>query len=72
VPGEFIDAPVVVEASAIALPLCSSVVTVNVSAVHTAYNVTFDEIANVDAAAREVPPHADPAAGCIVHQPPKE
>jgi hypothetical protein len=40
--------------------------------VHTAYNVTFDEIANVDAAAREVPPHADPAAGCVVHQPSNE
>ena len=71
-PGEFIDAPVVVEALAIALPPCSSVVTVNESAVHTAYNVTFDEIANVDAAAREVPPHAAPAAGCVVHHPANE
>jgi hypothetical protein len=40
VPGEFIDAPVVVDASAIALPLCSSVVTVNVAAVHWAYSVS--------------------------------
>jgi hypothetical protein len=72
VPGEAIDAPVVVEAFAIALPPCSSVVTVNESALHTAYNVTFEEIANVDATAREVPPHADPAAGCVVHHPAKE
>jgi hypothetical protein len=48
------------------------VVTVRVFAVHTAYNVTFEEIANVEAAAREVPPHADPAAGCVVHQPSNE
>ena len=46
--------------------------TAYVSAVHTAYSVMFEEIANVDAAAREVPPHAAPAAGCIVHQPAKE
>ena len=71
-PGEAIDAPVVVEASAIALPPCSSVVTVNESAVHCAYSVTFEEIANVEAAAREVPPHTDPAAGCDVHHPPNE
>ena len=43
-----------------------------VVSVHTAYNVTFEEIANVDAAAREVPPHAAPAAGCVVHHPPNE
>jgi hypothetical protein len=47
------------------------VATVNEFAVHTAYNVVFVEIANVDAAARDVPPHADPAAGCVVHHPPK-
>ena len=46
--------------------------TAYVSAVHTAYNVTSEEIANVDAAAREVPPQAAPAAGCVVHQPAKE
>jgi hypothetical protein len=34
-----------------------------VESVHTAYNVAFEEIVNVEAAAREVPPHADPAAG---------
>jgi hypothetical protein len=34
-----------------------------VSAVHTAYNVTFEEIVNVEATEREIPPHADPAAG---------
>jgi hypothetical protein len=74
VPGEFIDAPVVVEASATALPPCSSVATVNEFAVHTAYSVVFDEIVNVDAAAREVPEalaHVAPAAGCVVHHPPK-
>jgi hypothetical protein len=72
VPGDdAIDAPVVVEASATALPPCSSVATVNEFAVHTAYNVVFAEIANVDAAARDVLPHADPAAGCVVHHPPK-
>jgi hypothetical protein len=42
-----------------------------VESVHTAYNVVFAEIANVEAAAREVPPHADPAAGCVVHHPAK-
>jgi hypothetical protein len=42
-----------------------------VVSLHTAYNVTFDEIANVEAAAREVPPHAAPAAGCVVHHPAK-
>jgi hypothetical protein len=41
-----------------------------VFAVHTAYNVVFDEIVNVLPAALEVPPHAEPAAGCVVHQPP--
>ena len=71
-PGEFIDAPVAVEVLAIALPPCSSVVTDNVSAVHTAYNVMSEEIEKVDATAREVPPHADPAAGCVVHHPPNE
>ena len=55
---------------AIALPPCSSVVTVNVFAVHTAYNVVFDEIENVVPAALEMPPHAEPADGCVVHQPP--
>jgi len=39
VPGEAIDAPVVVVASAIALPPCSSVGTVNEFAVHCANNV---------------------------------
>ncbi len=33
--------PVVVETLSIALPLCSSVVTVSVAAVHWAYNVVF-------------------------------
>jgi hypothetical protein len=42
------------------------------AAVHTAYNVTSEEIANVLAAAREVPPQAAPAAGCVVHQPSNE
>jgi len=37
--------------------------------VHTAYNVTFDVMVNVLAAARAVPPHAAPADGCVVHQP---
>jgi hypothetical protein len=36
VPGDDIDAPVVVDASATALPPCSSVETVNVLAVQTA------------------------------------
>ncbi len=43
------------------------------SAVHTAYNVVFAEIANVEAAACEVPDtltHVAPAAGCVVHHPP--
>ena len=38
---------------------------------HTAYNVVFALIAKVDAAARDVPPHGEPAAGWVVHQPPK-
>jgi len=72
VPGdEAIDPPVVVEPSEIALPLCELYVTVSVLAVHTAYRVVFEEIAKVLAAARDVPPHAVPAAGCVVHQPPK-
>ena len=37
-------------------------------AVHTAYNVTFVVMVNVLAAARDVPPQAAPAAGCVVHQ----
>jgi hypothetical protein len=41
-----------------------------VFAVHTAYNVVFAEIVNVLPAALEVPPHAEPADGCVVHQPP--
>ena len=69
--GELIDEPVVVEASAIALPPCSSVETVNVLAVHTAYRVTLALIAKVLAADRDVPPHAAPAEGCVVHQPAK-
>ena len=71
VPGEFIDAPVVVDAFEIALPPCSSVVTVNVLAVHTAYNVALAKMLKVLPPAREVPVHAAPAAGCVVHQPPK-
>jgi hypothetical protein len=69
--GELIDEPVVVEASAIALPPCSLVLTVNVLAVHTAYRVTLALIAKVLAADRDVPPHAAPAEGCVVHQPAK-
>lgn len=38
--------------------------------VHTAYRVVADVIVKVLAAAREVPEHASPAAGCVVHQPP--
>jgi hypothetical protein len=74
VPGEFMDAPVVVVVSAKVSPLCSSVVTLRVLAVHTAYSVVFDEIAKVLAAACEVPltlAHVAPAAGWVVHQPPK-
>jgi hypothetical protein len=72
VPGEFIDAPEAVEASAIALPPCSSVVTVRGLPVHTAYSVTLELIVNVLDAARAVPLQADPAAGWVVHQPPNE
>ncbi|MGA1320464.1 MAG: hypothetical protein ACO3Z0_01530 [Ilumatobacteraceae bacterium] len=50
-PGEFMDAPVVVVVSAKVSPLCSSVVTLRVLAVHTAYSVVFEEIAKVLAAA---------------------
>ncbi|NBT21246.1 MAG: hypothetical protein EBT17_03870 [Actinobacteria bacterium] len=32
--------------------------------------MVFAEIVNVLAAALEVPPQAEPAAGCVVHQPP--
>jgi len=71
VPGELIDAPVVVVVLSIALPSCSSVVTVNVCAVHTTYSVTLSVMVNVLAAARDVPPHATPATGCVVHQPTK-
>jgi len=42
-----------------------------VFAVHTAYNVVLAEMLNVLATARDVPPHAEPAAGCVVHQPSK-
>ena len=73
VPGEDeIDPPVVVDPSEIDEPPCESYVTVKLFAVHWAYSVTSAEIANVDAAARDVPPHAAPAAGCVVHQPPNE
>ena len=39
--------------------------------VHTAYNVVSATIENVLPAARGVPVHAAPAAGCVVHQPSK-
>lgn len=42
-----------------------------VVSLHTAYKTVFAEIANVDAAARDVPAHADPAAGWVVHHPSK-
>ena len=41
--------------------------------VHTAYNVVFAVIENVEAATCEVPEtltQVAPAAGCIVHHPP--
>jgi hypothetical protein len=47
-----------VEPPSLVLP---SYTTEYVSTVHTAYNVTLEEIVNVEAA--EVPPHAAPAAG---------
>ena len=37
--------------------------------VHTAYSVVLPEITKVLATEREVPAHAEPAAGCVVHQP---
>ncbi|MGA1406154.1 MAG: hypothetical protein ACO32X_06965, partial [Ilumatobacteraceae bacterium] len=48
--------------------------TVRLLAVHTAYSVVFEEIAKVLAAACEVPltlAHVAPAAGWVVHHPPK-
>jgi len=70
VPGDdSICPPVVVEPLLIAEPPCESYVTVNVSAVHTAYKVVSAVIENVLATARAVPVHAEPAAGCVVHQP---
>jgi len=70
VPGDdAICPPVVVEPLLIAEPLCESYVTVNVSAVQTAYNVVSAVIENVLATARAVPVHTEPAAGCVVHQP---
>jgi len=45
--------------------------TAYVSAVHTAYNVAAAFAEYVAPAAYDVPPHADPAAGCVVHHPPK-
>ena len=52
-------------------PLLSYVIDCD-AAVHTAYNVVSPEIENVDDAARDVPPHVAPAAGCVVHQSPNE
>ncbi len=41
-----------------------------VLAVHTAYNVIAAFAEYVAPAAYDVPPHAEPAAGCVVHHPP--
>ena len=64
-PGNDIDAPVVVEALSIAVPPCSSVVTVNVLAVHCAVSVTLlatvPEDGYVAAAAYVVEPSLQPA-----------
>jgi len=50
-------------------PVPAAYVIVCEFAVHTAYNVVFAVIENVLATARAVPVHAEPAAGCVVHQP---
>ena len=42
-----------------------------VSEVHTANNVAAAFAEYVAPAAYDVPPHAAPAAGCVVHHPPK-
>jgi hypothetical protein len=42
-----------------------------VLAVQTAYNVIAEFAEYVALAAYAVPTHADPAAGCVVHHPPK-